>query len=158
MGGGNFAWAQTILFQQNFNSGKLDYSNNLNYTKTKTLENIVGDGDNLFTSLTCGNVVNTGVAINSTSGGNDVDATGFFQAYHAGAYCGWSMIRTKDFAATAPTAIKMSIDVWVNRLSGTLANGWPGIIFAMGDGFTESSTANPAENSPQSFEAAPCRL
>ena len=140
IGGGNSAWGQTILFQQNFNSGTLPYTQNVAYTKTSGLANIVGDDDNLFTSITTNNKDNSGIAINNITGGNDVDATGFFRAYinNTGNNAYWYVCRTKDFAATAPTAIQMSMDVYVEIISG--ASDKYGIRFAIGDGFDDGKT------------------
>ena len=136
VGGGNYAWAQKTLFSQDFSQGSLTYTQNVAYTKTSGLANLVGDGDNLFTSITTSNKNSTGIAINNTTGGNSTDATGIFQADFTGNTGGyWSVIRTRDFAATAPTALKMTIDVWIKVESGETNK--IGVAFAIGDGFSD---------------------
>lgn len=139
VGGGNSAWAQSQLFKQDFNDGTLTYTQNVAYTKTSGLEKLVGDGDNLFTSIQTNNKNSTGIAINNSTGGNNTDATGIFQAYfdNTGGY--WYVCRSKDFATTAPTAIKMTVDVWVNIISGS--SNTIGVQFAIGDGFTDGTTS-----------------
>jgi uncharacterized repeat protein (TIGR02543 family) len=132
-----------VLFTQNFSSGSLTYTQNVAYTKTTTLTNLVGNGANLFTSLTTSNKNSTGIAINNSTGGNKTDATGIFQAYFNNTSGYWSCIRTNDFAATAPTALKMTMDVWVNIISGT--SNAAGVYFAIGDGFTDALKSSSAE-------------
>ena len=131
-----------VLFSQDFSNGSLTYTQNVAYTKTTTLTSLVGDGTNLFTSLTTSNKNTTGIAINHATGGNSTNATGFFQAYFNNTSGYWSCIRTNDFAATAPTALKVTMDVWVNIISGT--SNAAGVYFAIGNGFTDALKSSSA--------------
>jgi len=136
VGGVNGVWAQTVLFSQDFSQGSLEYTKNVAYTKTSGLADLVGDGDNLFTSITTSNTNTTGIAINNTTGGGtEFDASGIFQAYFNNTSGYWSVMRTKDFAATAPSAIKMTFDIYLG-LIGTDKNK-VAVQFAIGDGFTD---------------------
>ena len=131
-----------VLFTQNFNSatasayGYTSGTVTLTHTwnTTSTLEGLVGSGSNLFTSITS-SIKKGDIAINSSTGGGSVDATGFFQAYSNGDNAGyWSLTRTADFAATAPTAIKVSMDIWYLHLASGSNRG---VYFAVGDGFAD---------------------
>ncbi len=104
------------------------------YNSSNPLSGLAGSGTNLFTSIAT-SIKKGDIAINSSTGGNSVDATGFFQAYAMGenaAY--WSLTRNSDFAATAPTALKVSMDIWYKNGSSGAS---PAIQFAIGDGFTD---------------------
>lgn len=141
----NGAWAQKTLFSQNFDTaGEVAYAANTarSYSTSNTLTNLVGNGDNLFTSITCNAKNSTGIAINSSTGGGDADATGVFQAYYNNTGGYWSAVRTRDFAATAPTAIKMTMDVWINIPSGSGNNNVIGVEFAIGNGFSDGYTSS----------------
>ena len=131
-----------VLFTQNFNSatasayGYTSGTVTLTHTwnTTSTLEGLVGSGSNLFTSITS-SIKKGDIAINSSTGGGSVDATGLFQAYSNGDNAGyWSLTRTADFAATAPTAIKVSMDIWYLHLASGSNRG---VYFAVGDGFAD---------------------
>ena len=140
-----------VLFSQNFNtvnsttglafrynwSGTSTYS--YDYSTSATLSGLVGNGSNLFTSL-ASSIKKGDLAVNSSTGGGAsssaaIDATGIFQAYSGGDNSGyWSLVRTADFAATAPTALKISMDVFFNPLASGSRNA---IQFAVGDDFTD---------------------
>ncbi len=147
-GGGGGA----TLFSQNFYSATAvaydaptnTTAKSLLYNSSNTLSGLVGNGANLFTSIAT-SIKKGDIAINSSTGGNSVDATGFFQAYCMGdntAY--WSITRTTDFAATAPTALKVTMDIWYNNGS---SGSSPGVQFAIGDGFTDGLKSTSAQNS-----------
>ncbi len=140
------AWADAgdVLFTQNFSgTGSLTYTQNVGLTKTIGLTGIVGNDDNLFTSITTSNKNSTGIAINNATGGNDVDATGIFQAYFNNTSGYWSIARTNDFAAIAPTALKMSMDFYVDIISGS--SNAAGVYFAIGDGFADGLKSTSAQ-------------
>ena len=133
------------LFSQNFSgSGSLTYTQDVGYTKNSGLTGIVGNAANLFTSITTSNKNTTGIAINHATGGNSVNATGIFQAYFNNTSGYWSVIRTNDFAATAPTAVKMSMDFYLDQLGSSSSAVM--VNFAIGDGFSESLKSSSAES------------
>ena len=138
------AWAASgdVLFSQNFNSATAvaydapsgSTPKARTYNSSNPLSGLAGSGTNLFTSIAT-SIKKGDIAINSSTGGNSVDATGFFQAYamtENAAY--WSLTRNSDFAATAPTALKVSMDIWYKNGSSGSA---PAIQFAIGDEFTD---------------------
>lgn len=136
----------TTLFTQNFNDATaVVYAANTSrdYSTSSTLSGLVGSGANLFTSIACNAKDNAGIAINSSTGGNSKDATGIFQAYNnnTGAY--WSITRTTDFAGTAPTAVKVNMDIWFNAISGA---SYAGVNFAVGNGFSEGLKSSSAQD------------
>lgn len=140
-------WAANgdVLFTQDFSgTGSLTYTQNVGLTKTSGLAGIVGDADNLFTSVTTNNKNTTGIAINHATGGNSKSAVGIFQAYFNNTSGYWSAIRTNDFAGDAPTALKLSMDIYFDNLSSSssavLAN------IAIGNGFTESLKSSSPED------------
>ena len=154
------AWADNgdVLFSQNFNSATgsaYGYSSGTvtlthSWNTTNTLEGLVGTGQNLFTSL-YSSIKKGDIAINSSTGGNKVDATGIFQVYSSGDNAGyWSMNRTTNFAETAPTALKISMKIWFNNLSSGSNSG---VSFAVGDGFDDglTSTRQAAKNVHSGF-------
>lgn len=136
------AYEGQVLFSQDFSTATVvDYSFvsgstpiARSYNKTTTLSNLVGEGDNLFTSI-ASSIKKGDLAINSASGGNSVDTRGFFQAYCMGDGASyWSITRTDDFADVAPTALKVSMDIWYKNGS---SGSYPAVQFAIGDGFTD---------------------
>ena len=148
-GGGSGA----TLFTQNFNSAtEVAYEDRagskLSIT-TSSGNNIVGNtAASQFTSITADKKGSTGIAINSASGGNSQSASGIFQAYYNNTGGYWSICKTSDFAATAPTAIKIGMKVWArvgSSSSAVMAN------FAVGDGFSDGLTnASPGTSSVHS--------
>ena len=148
-GGGSGA----TLFSQNFNSAtEVAYedraSSKLSITSSSG-NNIVGNtAASQFTSITADKKGSTGIAINSASGGNSQSASGIFQAYYNNTGGYWSICKTSDFAATAPTAIKVGMKVWAkvgSSSSAVMAN------FAVGDGFSDGLTnASPGTSSVHS--------
>ena len=148
-GGGSGA----TLFTQNFNSAtEVAYEDRagskLSIT-TSSGNNIVGNtAASQFTSITADKKGSTGIAINSASGGNSQSASEIFQAYYNNTGGYWSICKTSDFAATAPTAIKVGMKVWAkvgSSSSAVMAN------FAVGDGFSDGLTnASPGTSSVHS--------
>ena len=143
--GSTAAWAASgdVLFSQSFTgAGSVAYAANTAraYTKTSELDGIVGDGSNLFTSITCNAKNNCGIGINHATGGNNRNYTGKFGAYFNNTEGLWSICRTADFAATAPTAIKVEFKLLFSYVAG----GTP-IEFAVGSGFSDAVDA-PAFN------------
>ena len=141
------AWADKgdILFSQSFDAtgaGSIAYDAPTNSTprarNITSLEGIVGNGDNLFTSIAC-SIKKGDIAINSSTGGGDnVDATGIFQVYSNGDNAGyWSINRTSAFAGTAPKAIQVSMDIWYDNIGSGSENQ---IQFAVGNEFTDGLT------------------
>ena len=137
------AWADNgdVLFSQDFNSSTAvaydapsSGSKDRLYNSKSPLTNLVGTGDNLFTSI-ASHVKKGDIAINSTTGGNNVDATGIFQVYSNGDNENyWSLNRTSSFATIAPKALKVSMDIWFKNIS---SGSDTGVSFAVGDGFTD---------------------
>ena len=139
-GGGSGA----TLFTQNFNSATAvayeDRAGSKLSITTSSGNNIVGNtAASQFTSITADKKGSTGIAINSASGGNSQSASGIFQAYYNNTSGYWSICKTSDFAATAPTAIKIGMKVWArvgSSSSAVMAN------FAVGDGFSDGLTSS----------------
>lgn len=137
------AWADNgdVLFSQNFNSATAvaydapsSGSKDRLYNSENPLTNLVGTGSNLFTSI-ASHVKKGDIAINSSTGGNNVDASGRFRVYSNGDNENyWSLNRTSDFATSAPTALKVSMDIWFKNIS---SGSDTGVSFAIGDGFTD---------------------
>ena len=142
-----------VLFSQNFNSATAvaydaptsSTAKTRTYDSTNPLTNLVGTGSNsnLFTSIAT-SIKKGDIAINSTTGGNGVDATGIFQVYGSNdnaVY--WSLNRTANFAETAPTALKVSMKIWYKNI-GSGSN--TGISFAVGSEFGDKLTNSRQEN------------
>lgn len=137
------AWGDNgdVLFSQDFNSSTAvaydapsSGSKERLYNSESPLTNLVGTDDNLFTSI-ASHVKKGDIAINSTTGGNKVDATGIFQVYSNGDNENyWSLNRTSRFATIAPKALKVSMDIWFKNIS---SGSDTGVSFAVGDGFTD---------------------
>lgn len=146
------AWEQNCagggsatLFSQNFNSATaVAYSAETarSYNTSSTLSNLVGSGANLFTSIACNSKKSAGIAINSSTGGNG-SYEGFFGAYNNNTDAYYSITRTTDFAATAPTAIKVEMDIWFNSIS---SGTYVGVNFAIGNGFTDGLVSTSAQD------------
>ncbi|MBQ9602219.1 MAG: Ig-like domain-containing protein [Paludibacteraceae bacterium] len=135
----DFSTATAVAY---VNDGSSTYSHS--YNTSSTLSNLVGSGTNLFTSL-ASSIKKGNIAVNSSTGGNSVDATGFFQVYGNGdnpVY--WSLNRTSDFAATAPTALQVSMDIWYKNLSSGSSIG---VQFAVGDGFSDGLASGTSQAS-----------
>lgn len=133
-----------VLFSQNFNSAAevaYDGGAGLSYSTANTLTNLVGSGSNLFTSITSvSGQTSSGIAINSSTGVGDIDdATGLFLVRKKNSAYYWSMTRTADFAATAPTAIAVEMDIYFDNLSSGTSQG---VTFAIGDGFEDGLKGN----------------
>ena len=136
----------TTLFSQNFNDATaVAYAKSMAraYTTASTLSGLVGSGDNLFTSITSASGSDAGIAINSSTG-KGIDASGIFQGYKNNSDGGyWSIIRTADFATTAPTALKVEMDIWFKSLN---SGSYVGVNFAIGDGFSDGLNSTSAQD------------
>ena len=144
VGGANVSWGQTVLFSQSFDAedaGFVDYTANTarNYTTEngKTLDKIVGSGNNLFTSITCNAKNSCGIGINSATGGNSKDYTGKFGAYYNNTSGYWSICKTSNFAITAPTAIKIEMNAAFAYVS---SGSNIGVQIAVGSDFSDGLT------------------
>ena len=146
--------SSTVVFSQNFSSvgaGSVAYAAD---TKREymaggtTITGIVGSGANEFTYIGQAKKGNAGVAVNSSTGGNSVDATGMFQAYCNNTGGNYALVRNSDFAATAPTALKVSMKIWFQQ--GSSGSDYS-VTFAVGDGFSNSYSAPDASNVHSGF-------
>ena len=138
------------LFSQNFNSAtEVAYENRTDASlliNKNSSNNIVGTtAASQFTSIAAAKKDKTGIAINTTSGGNSVNASGFFQTYYDNTSGYWSVTKTTDFATTAPTAIKMSMDLYFDTKSSS--GSCELVNFAIGDGFSDGLMSTSAQSS-----------
>ena len=147
----NCLWAASgdVLFSQNFNSATATAfatSTTRSWTTSNTLTNLVGTGANLFTSISAASQSNSGIAINSKTGGNSADASGILQVIKKGNSAYWSICRSSKLADTAPTALKISMKIWFNNTNA--GSNYPGVQFAVGNGFVDGTlTADPQTSS-----------
>ena len=144
---GSCASGDPVLFSQNINSATavafVDKAA-ITYSTTNTLSGLVGSGDDLFTSISYNGSKTGGMAINSASGANSHSASGVIQAYKKdnGAY--WSITRTTDFAGTAPTALKVEMDIWFDNTNS--GSNYIGPCFAIGDDFSDGLNSTSAQS------------
>ena len=127
-----------ILFSQNFNSAtEVAYTaNTAHEITTSSSNNIVGNtAASQFTYIKNNQKSNSGIAINSETGANSKDATGFFQAYYPTTGGKYALVKNTDFAATAPGAISVAMDIWFKQ--GSSGSEYS-VTFAVGDGFSNS--------------------
>ena len=138
-----------VLFSQNFNSATATAfatSTTRSWNTTNTLSGLVGSGANLFTSISAASQSSSGVAINSSTGGNSADASGILQVIKKGNSAYWSICRSSKLADTAPTALKISMKIWFNNTNA--GSNYPGVQFAVGNGFVDGTlTAAPQTSS-----------
>ena len=150
-GGGG---ASTVVFSQNFSSdgaGSVAYAANTAREYKSggtTITGIVGSGANEFTYIGQVQKSNAGVAVNSSTGGNSVNATGIFQAYCNNTGGKYALVKNSNFAATAPTALKVSMKIWFQQGSSSTDYS---VTFAVGDGFSNSTSAPDATNVHSGF-------
>ena len=140
---GSCASTPAVLFSQNFNSATtLDYAANTAraYTIASGGNNIVGStAASQFTSITCDAKNSCGLGQNTSTGGNSENWTGKFGAYFDNTGGEWSIIKTSDFASTAPTALKIEMKAKFSYLSsGTNI----GVQFAVGSSFGDGLTTS----------------
>lgn len=139
--GGGGGGSGTVLFSQNFDDAtEVDYAANTAQAITAASgNNIVGTDVPLtkFTSITCNAKNDTGIGINSTTGGNSKDYTGKFGAFYDNTSGYWSIVKTTSFASTAPTAIKVEMDASFSPVS---SGSNIGVQFAVGSEFTDGLT------------------
>ena len=140
------AWGESgdVLFSQNFdNATAVAYTNGSKTDITSSSgNNIVGNtSTSQFSYIGITSKSSAGFAINSLTGGNSVNATGFFQAYCNATGQNWALVHNTGFAATAPTAIKVEMDILFKQLSS--GNNYS-VTFAVGDGFS-NGTSSPDE-------------
>lgn len=129
-----------VLFSQNFNSAT---TSSAVYTATtlnsESSHNLFGStASSQFTSFgmasknNVGYASNTSVTVNSTS----YNYTGKFGVRAANTEGTYSLMKTTDFAATAPTAIK--VEMKMKFLQGSSGSDYS-LSFAVGDGFTDGT-------------------
>ena len=111
-----------------------------------TAENITGAAAGNFDYIASASKGNCGIAINSSSGGNSVDATGKFQVYANNTSYYWSAVENTNFESDrtggAPTALKIVIsDVYYNCIS---SGSNIGVNFAIGQGFSNTYASSSA--------------
>lgn len=140
-----------VLFSQNFNSAtEVAYTNGTatNITSSSS-NNIVGTtATSQFSNIEITAKASTGFAINTISGGNSVNATGFFQAYCNATGQKWALYHNTGFAASAPTAIKVEMDMLFKQLS---SGSDYSVTFAIGDGFSNGTSSPSSENVHSGF-------
>ena len=136
------------LFEQDFDDAtELAYDapstttpKTYSYTTANPLSGLVGSGADLFTTLKT-STKKSDIAVNSSTGGNGRDVTGKFQCYGATENANlWALVRTANFASTAPTAIKFEMDI----LLEDIATSKQEIEILVGSGFSDDSYARPA--------------
>lgn len=140
-----------VLFSQDFSSATgVAYAANTAhaYNASSTLSGLVGDGANLFTYLGNEAKSSCGIAVNSSTGGNSVDATGIFQAYNNNTGCDYALVYNTDFGMVAPTALKVNMKIWFNALS---SGSDYSVSFAVGDGFSNAKSGVAAGNVHSGF-------
>lgn len=131
----------TVLFSQDFKDAtEVAYAANTARTITSTSSNnIVGttNTSTQFTSITCDAKKSCGLGINSSTGGNSKDYTGKFGAYYDNTGGYWSIVKTTNFATTAPSAIKVEM----NASFAAVSQGSNiGVQLAVGSGFNNGLT------------------
>ena len=141
--GGGGGGSGTVLFSQNFNSAtEVAYAadNTAQAITATSGNNIVGTNSKTqFSYIGMTAKSGAGIAINSTTGGNSVNATGFFQAYCNATGQNWALVHNTDFADTAPTALKIDMKIYFQQLS---SGSDYSVSFAVGDNF-ENGTSSP---------------
>ena len=140
-----------ILFSQNFNSAtEVAYTNGTSTAiNTSSGNNIVGStAASQFTYIGIVNKSSTGIAINTESGGNSKDITGAFQAYANNSGGKYALVKTTNFAATAPTALRIEADVWFHTLNSTTDYS---LSFAVGESFSDGTGGEKASNVHSGF-------
>lgn len=141
--GGGGGGSGTVLFSQYFNDAtEVAYAadNTARTITTDSGNNIVGTNSKTqFSYIGMTAKSGAGIAINSTTGGNSVNATGFFQAYCNATGQNWALVHNTDFADTAPTALKIDMKIYFQQLS---SGSDYSVSFAVGDNF-ENGTSSP---------------
>lgn len=136
------AEAQTLVFQQDFNSAtEVTWTaNTARSITTASGNNIVGNNiASQFTSITCNAKNNCGIGINS----HEKNYDGMFGAFYDNTGGYWSIVKTTNFAASTPTALMVKMDVYYECKSSATAVG---MNFAIGNGFTNGLTDNAPDN------------
>lgn len=128
-----------VLFSQDFSSATaVDYTVNTARAYTSENYNICGTtAASQFTTITCNAKGNCGIGINSATGGNSKSYSGKFGTYANNTSYYWSICKTSNFAATAPTAIKVEFNAafaYVSSGSNT------GVQIAVGSSFSSGLT------------------
>lgn len=147
------AWGASgdVLFSQNFNSATpVAYTNGTETAITSSgSNNIVGSTAGAqFSYIGITSKSSAGFAINSKTGGNSVDASGIFQAYCNATGQNWAIVHNTGFAATAPTALKVSMKIYFVNLSS--ASDYA-VSFAIGNSFANGTSAPAAANVHSGF-------
>ena len=140
-----------VLFSQNFNGAtEVAYTNGTETAiTTSSGNNIVGStAASQFTYIGIAGKSKAGIAINTTSGGNSQDITGAFQAYANNSSGKYALVKNTNFAASAPTALRIEADVWFHTLSSTTDYS---LSFAVGESFSNSTGGVNASNVHSGF-------
>ena len=133
-----------VLFSQGFGSATaVAYAANTarTYSTSSTLNGLVGNEADLFQGAQCNAKSSCGLGINTTSGANSFATAGKFQAYADNTSWQWALYTTRNFASTAPTAIKFEMDVIVKYRAGTKQE----IAVVVGSGFSVGTGAPAAD-------------
>ena len=141
----------SVLFSQNFNDAtEVAYTNGTSTViNTSSGNNIVGStAASQFTYIGIVNKSSTGIAINTESGGNSQDITDAFQAYANNSSGKYALVKTTNFAASVPTALRIEADVWFHTLSSTTDYS---LSFAVGESFSDGTGGEKASNVHSGF-------
>jgi len=125
---------QAQIFSQDFSAATtVTYTAATALSLTKTSgNNIVGSSDSSqFTSIYCVAKTSSGIGI------NDATYPGKFYAGAGTTSFYWSLVKTTNFATTAPTALKLVITANYKVNSSSSAAG---LDFSVGSGFTDGYT------------------
>ncbi len=140
-----------LLFSQNFDAAtEVAYAANTAVTiTTSSGNNIVGNTvASQFTYIACNQKSSSGIAINSETGGNSKDYSGFFGAYYPTTGGKYSLIKNTNFAGSAPTAMKVGMKIWFKQ--GSSSSDYS-VTFAVGDGFSNSNDKPASSNVHSGF-------
>lgn len=140
-----------LLFSQNFDAAtEVPYAANTAVTiTTSSGNNIVGNTvASQFTYIACNKKSSSGIAINSETGGNSKDYSGFFGAYYPTTGGKYSLIKNTNFAGSAPTAMKVGMKIWFKQ--GSSSSDYS-VTFAVGDGFSNSNDKPASSNVHSGF-------
>lgn len=140
-----------LLFSQNFDAAtEVPYAANTAVTiTTSSGNNIVGNTvASQFTYIACNKKSSSGIAINSETGGNSKDYSGFFGAYYPTTGGKYSLIKNTNFAGSAPTAMKVGMKIWFKQ--GSSSSDYS-VTFAVGDGFSNSNDKPASPNVHSGF-------
>ena len=135
------AWGANgdVLFSQDFSSATaVAYTESTARAYTSSNYNICGTtAASQFTTITCNSKGSAGIGINSASGGNSKSYSDKFGVYANNTSFYWSICKTSNFAATAPTAIKVEFNAAFAHVS---SGSNIGVQIAVGSSFSSGLT------------------